>query len=44
MAALYKQEDKPSLVALNIALFSVSALNFIVFSGCFILVLVKTRC
>ena len=44
MADLYKQEDKSSLDALNITLFTLSALNLIVFLGCFTLVLVKTRC
>lgn len=43
MVALYKQEDEPSLDALNIALFTLSALNLIIFLGCLTLVLVKTR-
>ena len=43
MVALYKQEDEPSLDALNITLFTLSAINLVVFLGCLILVLVKTK-
>lgn len=43
LIALYKNEADPSYDALNISLLVLSALNLIVFSACFALVLVKTR-
>jgi hypothetical protein len=43
LIALYKNEGDPSYDALNISLLVLSALNLIVFSACFALVLVKTR-